>query len=357
MSANTEYTFEVRANNAGGTGSVARDRARTKKSNTAGTVTLNPSTPTACGSLTATLSDPDVPLSNDSWSMTHVYATEGGDSLGVEMSFEALVAEGLIELEEVEGLNGTNLYRRFTVAGWQADARLRVRVEYDDGLADDQTADTLSNQVKPDTPTAPRNLSATQVGQGYSEIKLTWDAPGSTCGRSIQRYEYQQQKGSGSWSSWTSVGKTTSYTASGLDSGSSYTFRVRAVNLVGEGPSASTSGATRASDDTEGEGGAAKAVASTAADTVLSVVARPNPFNPETTFRVHLPEGRPTQLTVYSLSGQVVRRLVEGHLDAGVYAYGWDGRNQQGRPVGSGVYLYRLRAGDKTLVGKVTLLR
>ena len=62
-------------------------------------------------------------------------------------------------------------------------------------------------------------------------------------------------------------------------------------------------------------------------------------------------------LTLYNLSGQVVRRLMEGRLDAGVYAYEWDGRDGQGQPVGSGVYIYRLRASDQTFVGKVTLIR
>ena len=323
--------------------------------NTPGSLSLWPAPPKACGSLTATLTDPDVPLSDDDWWMGHVYATEGGgDSLGVEMSLAAFVAQGLIELEDVKGLNGTNLYKRFTVAGWQADARLRVRVTYDDGLADDQTASTLSNKVSPGKPTVPQNLTAAQVSPGYSAIKLSWDAPSSTCGRSLEDCEYQQQKKGGDWSGWSSVGLTTSYTADNLDSGSSYTFEVRAVNSEGGGSAASTSGATRASD--EGEGGTAKAVA-TAADPVLSVVARPNPFNAETTFRLHLPAGRPTTLTLYSLSGQVVRRLIHSHLDAGTYKYGWDGRDGQGRLVGSGVYLYRLRAGDQILVGKVTLLR
>ena len=144
-----------------------------------------------------------------------------------------------------------------------------------------------------------------------------------------------------------------------MTGGTGYEFEVRARNKKGPGAVASASGATRASDESEGEGegGAAKAVATTAADTVLAVAARPNPFNAQTTFRLHLPEGGPTTLTVYSLSGQVVRRLIPGYLDAGTYEYGWDGRDGQGRPVGSGVYLYRLRAGDKTLVGKVTLLR
>ena len=92
-------------------------------------------------------------------------------------------------------------------------------------------------------------------------------------------------------------------------------------------------------------------------DSVLAAVSVPNPFNPRTTLHVQLPTSGPASLTLYNLSGQVVRRLMEGWLDAGVYAYEWDGRDEQGRPVGSGVFIYRLRAGDQTLVGKVTLLR
>ena len=92
-------------------------------------------------------------------------------------------------------------------------------------------------------------------------------------------------------------------------------------------------------------------------DSVLAAVSMPNPFNPSTTLHVQLPASGPTSLTLYNLSGQVVRRLVDGWLDAGVYAYEWEGRDEQGQPVGSGVYVYRLRAGDQTFVGKVTLIR
>ena len=339
--------------------------------NTPGSLSLWPAPPKACGSLTATLTDPDVPLSDDDWWMGHVYATEGGeDSLGVERSLAELVAEGRIELEDVKGLNGTNLYKRFTVAGSQADARLRVRVTYDDGLADDQTASTLSNKVSPGKPKAPQNLTATTVSPGYSAIKLSWDAPSSTCGRSLEDYEYQQQKKGGDWSGWSSVGLTTSYTADNLASGSSYTFEVRAVNAVGEGASASTSGATRASDESEGEGetppdegeppASAKPVLlgrSATPDSVLAAVSVPNPFNPSTILHVQLPRSGPVSLTLYNLSGQVVRRLMEGYQDAGVYAYEWDGRDAQGQAVGSGVYIYRLRASDQIFVGKVTLIR
>ena len=90
---------------------------------------------------------------------------------------------------------------------------------------------------------------------------------------------------------------------------------------------------------------------------MLAAVSVPNPFNPSTTLHVQLPGSGPVSLTLYNLSGQVVRRLMEGYQDAGVYAYEWDGRDGQGQPVGSGVYIYRLRASDQTFVGKVTLIR
>ena len=72
---------------------------------------------------------------------------------------------------------------------------------------------------------------------------------------------------------------------------------------------------------------------------------------------MQLPGSGPVSLTLYNLSGQVVRRLMEGYQDAGVYAYEWDGRDAQGQAVGSGVYIYRLRASDQIFVGKVTLIR
>jgi len=84
----------------------------------------------------------------------------------------------------------------------------------------------------------------------------------------------------------------------------------------------------------------------------------PNPFNPETTISFDLSAESVVTLTVYSMTGQVVRTLVDGKaLGAGQYKSVWDGRDESGSKVGSGVYFYQLNAGDFTAKKKMTLLQ
>jgi hypothetical protein len=82
----------------------------------------------------------------------------------------------------------------------------------------------------------------------------------------------------------------------------------------------------------------------------------PNPFNPTTQLGYSLGATRQVELSVYNVQGQRVCLLDQGYRQAGVHTVPWDGHDQTGRPVGAGVYLYRLRAGDQTLVGKMVLL-
>ena len=79
----------------------------------------------------------------------------------------------------------------------------------------------------------------------------------------------------------------------------------------------------------------------------------PNPFNPHTTIAYELPEAGPVELAVYAPSGQRVRRLVAAPLPAGRHAAAWDGRDDKGREVASGVYLCRLQAGSEVRLGKL----
>ncbi len=71
----------------------------------------------------------------------------------------------------------------------------------------------------------------------------------------------------------------------------------------------------------------------------------PNPFNPTTTIRYAVPAGSKVTLRVYNILGQEVRSLVNGFRDVGRYEVMWDGRNNGGNQVSSGVYLYRMEAG------------
>ncbi len=79
----------------------------------------------------------------------------------------------------------------------------------------------------------------------------------------------------------------------------------------------------------------------------------PNPFNPQTIIRYSLPEDSEVRLVIYNVVGQQVRELVNAHQSLGVYAVRWKGRDDSGRDVASGVYLYRLVAGEHVAVKKM----
>jgi hypothetical protein len=83
----------------------------------------------------------------------------------------------------------------------------------------------------------------------------------------------------------------------------------------------------------------------------------PNPFNPETAIRYQLAHDVPVILTIYDMLGRVVRTLVQEPQSAGWHTITWDGRNAQQIPVSSGVYLYRLEAGEFHHVRKMVLLK
>jgi photosystem II stability/assembly factor-like uncharacterized protein len=83
----------------------------------------------------------------------------------------------------------------------------------------------------------------------------------------------------------------------------------------------------------------------------------PNPFNPFTTISYTLSQSGATNLSVYSITGQKVRTLVSGPLTAGTHTAIWDGRDNSGRPVSSGVYISRLQAGKMTATGRMLLLK
>lgn len=82
----------------------------------------------------------------------------------------------------------------------------------------------------------------------------------------------------------------------------------------------------------------------------------PNPFNPDTTisFSVSHPAS-PSSLKIFNLKGQLVKTLYDGHLEAGTHKLNWDGKDDSGRPVSSGIYLYRLVNGARSQTRKMIL--
>lgn len=83
----------------------------------------------------------------------------------------------------------------------------------------------------------------------------------------------------------------------------------------------------------------------------------PNPFNPQTVIEFVLPSDGHVRIDVFNLLGQRVRGLVSGPHGAGRYSVAWNARDDQGRSVAAGVYLYRLTAVNDVLVRKMLLLK
>jgi len=83
----------------------------------------------------------------------------------------------------------------------------------------------------------------------------------------------------------------------------------------------------------------------------------PNPFNPETTIKYQLPEPSFVRLVIYNIQGQEIKTLVNEKKSSGYHSVRWNGTNNPGIKVNSGVYLYHLQAGKFSDVKKMLLLK
>jgi hypothetical protein len=83
----------------------------------------------------------------------------------------------------------------------------------------------------------------------------------------------------------------------------------------------------------------------------------PNPFNPSTAITFELPKAQEVELKIFNSLGQEVASLVSGRQRQGTHMVFWNGLNQQGQPVASGIYFYRLKTDNFTQTRKMLLVR
>jgi hypothetical protein len=83
----------------------------------------------------------------------------------------------------------------------------------------------------------------------------------------------------------------------------------------------------------------------------------PNPFNPKTTISFALGNNEHVNLSVYDITGRLVRTLVNSTMDAGDHEVVWNGKDTDGHKVASGIYFYKMTAGDFTSTDKMTMLK
>ncbi len=83
----------------------------------------------------------------------------------------------------------------------------------------------------------------------------------------------------------------------------------------------------------------------------------PNPFKPNTTISYSIPSEANVRLTIYNIKGQKIKELANGIHTAGEYSILWDGTNESGKPIYSGIYLYRLTADKESSIKRMLLLK
>ena len=128
-------------------------------------------------------------------------------------------------------------------------------------------------------------------------------------------------------------------------------------NQMGDGDDGNATDAIEGGSITIHNGAGAAKLASGPEAVTFGVENYPNPFNPSTTIRYSLPEASEVRLTVYNVQGQQIRNLVSGQQEAGVYSVQWDGHDAVGRQVATGLYLYRLQAGQNVAIRKMVFAK
>lgn len=83
----------------------------------------------------------------------------------------------------------------------------------------------------------------------------------------------------------------------------------------------------------------------------------PNPFNPTTTIEFNLPKEGDVELSIYNIKGQCIKNYNTKTYDAGINSVVWNGTNNSGKTVSSGVYYYKLKANDDVVTNKMVLLK
>jgi len=83
----------------------------------------------------------------------------------------------------------------------------------------------------------------------------------------------------------------------------------------------------------------------------------PNPFNSSTIISYEIVEEANATLKIYDILGREVRKLVNSSQKPGHYKINWDGRNNQGKEVASGIYFYELKAGNYKATRKLVLIK
>jgi hypothetical protein len=83
----------------------------------------------------------------------------------------------------------------------------------------------------------------------------------------------------------------------------------------------------------------------------------PNPFNPTTQIEYQIANAGHVEIQVFNITGKLIKTLTSSELSAGKYTVNWNGKDNDNRPVASGIYIYRVMFGNSVLSKKMLLLK
>jgi hypothetical protein len=223
-------------------------------------------------------------------------------------------------------------YTAFYIAGYAADPTVVYKSPVDSGYS-------LNNLV----PSAPAAFKINVVGVGAI---LTWSPP-SPVDNDIDHYAIYR----GTTSTFDPTGTSPLATVVAfqytdiIPTGAVYYYKIAAIDNGGNVSAYSIVGTTGV-EKTDG------------VPTEFALGQNfPNPFNPTTQIKFSLPKESHVKIVVYNISGSVVATIVNGTMSTGYYTITWNGTNDGGEHVSSGVYLYRIQAGEFTAVRKMVMLK
>lgn len=228
-------------------------------------------------------------------------------------------------------------------------------------------ASTIKLRQRDFAPTVPQNLSRSiEDPQGDKHPRIDWDPNPEA---DIDKYEVWKKKGSGNWN----LHATTSnnfYVDNGETGAALFaqpgsitlSYKLKAVDLQNNKSDFSSmvsfhSGSADPPPESIANAGPGAISLTGIPAQFLLLPNYPNPFNPTTTIAFSLSEDGPVELTVYDLTGRKISTLANGYMEAGYHRAVWNGVDQQGKAVGSGVYVYQLKAGDQRFVKKMMLIK
>jgi hypothetical protein len=208
---------------------------------------------------------------------------------------------------------------------------------------------TTTVEIEPHVFNPPRNLSAVHDYDEHNRVyvNLQWELPMG--GNSGILKGFKVNRDSTEIHDITNV-NTLQYLDYGVTHSTSYIYTVTAVydSLRGVGESDPVTVATPFVSDKD-------LVSSYSKNELLGNY--PNPFNPTTSIKFVLVNNSSVTIDIYNVRGAKVKTLVNSYLNAGVYNLVWNGTNDSGQSVGSGVYFYRMKTDDMTSSKRMILMK